>query len=350
MPRRNLPRRYRRGGGSRSSSSSGPLGYICLVMSVSIISTVILTPFLQFLPPKAADITLSICLAPALVIMLIGGILFNGVLVAGIVWYIIKYTPTILEWTLLAVITVVSGIGYSINGVLIVAVSLLWQLYTLLVYRMPPSSYFWIRWTFQARRFGWKSAEEWVESSQTLQQSNETYPTSRRSNLVKRMTSQLCEQCFQTVTKSGLLSGSFYFFTQREEWNTWTIRFKGVELAAPNEFCHLCSLLWYSIPVEKRQKITGNSLIGTNGESEDLRIKIFEAHGPRWYEEHYRYVQPYHEGDGNGYEALCDSLLIERGNTYPVCDAMAHDANQSRESEWRHKAECIRRNTVLDGI
>ncbi|KAF1948421.1 HET-domain-containing protein [Byssothecium circinans] len=292
-------------------SSLDPGEYIFLiVLASSAVSAII--PFLPFLPPKAAVIVQLIFSAPAAVGILLCAVLFSFTIAVIIVESIIKNFPTIWESTLEAVITVVSGIWYPIYGVLYVAVLLLWFMYTLFVYRMPPFSYFWIRWTFQARRFGWESAKEWVESSQALQQSDEPYPTSRRSNPVKRMTSQLCEQCSKTITKSGLLSGSFYLLTPREEWNTWSIRFKGVDLAAPNEFCHLCSLLWYSIPLETRQKITGSSLIGTNGELEGLRIKIFEAHGPRWYMEHYRYVQPYQEGGGNEYEALCDGLLIER--------------------------------------
>jgi hypothetical protein len=190
-------------------------------------------------------------------------------------------------------------------------------MYTLLVYRMPPFSYIWIRWTFQARRFGWEAAKKCVESSQAGQL-DEPYPTSRRSNPVKRMTSQLCEQCIETVTKSGLLSGSSYFFTPREEWKTWSVCLRGVDLAAPNEFCHLCSILWYSIPLEKRQRITTSSANVSTSESKGLKIKIFEAHGPRWYEEHHRYVQPYYADDDNEYETLCDGLLIERGNTYTM--------------------------------
>ncbi|ORY08782.1 heterokaryon incompatibility protein-domain-containing protein [Clohesyomyces aquaticus] len=312
LPNRNLPRRYTRRSRPGSSSSLDLCGYIGLIAFVSVVVTIIITPFLRFLPPKAAGIIVLICLAPAAVVTLVGAVFFYGAIAAVIVWSIITNSPMVLEWTFVVVCTVVFGIRYLIYGVLIVAGLLLWLMYTLFVYRMPPSSYFWIRWTFQARRFGWESAKEWVGSSQALQQSDETYPTGRRSNPVKRMTSQLCEPCFQTVTKSGLLSGSFYFFTPREEWSTWSVRFQGVDLAASNEFCHLCSLLWYSIPLETRRKITGSSLIGINGESGGLRIKIFEAHGPRWYEEHYRYVQPYQEGDGNEYEALCDSLLIER--------------------------------------
>ena len=326
LPNRNLPSRYTRRRRGRSSSSDA-FAYATLIPIVSVVLTIIITPFLRFLPSKAAAYILSICLAPALVYVVVGGVLFYGSMAVVIVWSIIKNIPTILEWTLTVVIAILSRIGYSIHGALIFATLLSSFMYTLFVYRMPPFSYFWIRWTFQARKLGWESAKEWVESSQALQQTDELYPTSHRSNPVKRMTSRLCEQCYQTVTRSGLLSGSFYFFTLREEWNTWSIRFKGVDLSAPNEFCHLCSLLWYSIPLEKRQEITRSSLIGTNGESEGLRIKIFEAHGPRWYEEHYRYVQPYHEVNGNEYEALCDSLLIEQGNTYTVCDAMAHDAD-----------------------
>ena len=182
------------------------------------------------------------------------------------------------------------------------------------VYRTPPFSCFWRRWSIQ-------------------------FPHTR-GNLVSQsphfadscMTSKSCEKCLQLVRGSRLLVGSKWFFTRNLEWHNFHLSLCDLQ-ASSQDFCHLCTIFWCSIPkhtrkaAEKADKRLEEelhsleinhlgsydfSLIDAQNhthESMRLRVKVWEKPSGRWYDNHNRYMQIY-----RGHDPLCEALLIEKGS------------------------------------
>jgi hypothetical protein len=101
-------------------------------------------------------------------------------------------------------------------------------------------------WTVPPRRFGWRSLRGFPNSHTPLL-SNGNCSEFRNCHT----TSELCQECFQIVEQSSLISGSISLFTKRVEWHKWSIPVQG----SPRMACQLCNILWYSLDTRTRTDI-----------------------------------------------------------------------------------------------
>jgi len=156
---------------------------------------------------------------------------------------------------------------------------------------LPPFCYFWEFWTIQLRRFGWTPPKRCHES-------DAIWVSDDYRNLETVTTSTMCTECYRVISQSGLIVGSPVFLTGRTEWHKWTIFFQDLQLAKSRTPCHLCNILWYSIPEAERRNFvdTNGTLPGfsnTGIDKAELYIRIWEGRTDRWYKTFPRYLQLY---------------------------------------------------------
>lgn len=170
------------------------------------------------------------------------------------------------------------------------------------IYRTPPLTYFWQHYTFQLPRFGWHSLNGSISSQLQDVVDNDHCKTS-----------QLCSLCLRIVEESDLLVGSSKILTRRIEYHTWLVHLRGVDLYGSEQAsCHMCNILWYSLPVQFREQVVGGHNFGSqlvrpppsvpepgvlrSSDSEvervvQLNVQIWEDFEGSWYDDHLRFMK-----------------------------------------------------------
>lgn len=70
-------------------------------------------------------------------------------------------------------------------------------------------------------------------------------------------TSKLCQECYNIIERSRLISGSFCLFTRRVEWFKWVVSVQCSDFRTSRRSCQLCHVLWYSLDEQERLKLAG---------------------------------------------------------------------------------------------
>ena len=188
---------------------------------------------------KAARVTYYVLLAPPALICVALALLVIFFLLQGIG----KALERIFEW---------AGDSLSLKGTLSIFVAVA----EITLFVAPPLGFFWKFWTIQRRLLGYKPPNRCRQtdaSSETTDASSSPYTPDTTIT-----TSTLCTECYQIITQSGLIAGSRFFFTKRNEWHRWTAAYTGIQLEGLQAACHLCNLLWYSIPEDSRKALVDN--------------------------------------------------------------------------------------------
>lgn len=161
------------------------------------------------------------------------------------------------------------------------------------------------RWTTTPRRFRWRSLRRFADSQTSLLLDD------RWSNShVYHTTSNLCQDCFQVVEQSSLISGSMSVFTRRLEWHQWRIPLEASNLFPSRRACHLCNVLWYSIKRETRDSLMVN--IGANGPF--LWLTIWKDDSRRWFSDARYIVKVFgHHNQPTSRRQLTGELSIREG-------------------------------------
>jgi len=137
---------------------------------------------------------------------------------------------------------------------------------------------FWHHWAITPRRLGWRSLPNFPDSrTPLLSEASCSHDC--------RTTSKLCQQCFQIVAQSNLLSGSLSIFTRRLEWHKWVIPLQSYEFSQSLRSCQLCNILWYSLDEQTRVRLTALSSARPriNDASLWLWLGIWKDHNGRYY-------------------------------------------------------------------
>lgn len=227
---------------------------------------------------------------------------------------------------LLGVISIWQPLQLHLFGLILtytIVVSFLWALLCgcldVDVYRTPPFCYFWRRWTIRFPRRGYhRSSDKGINFADSC------------------MTNKLCERCLQLVRESGLLVGSKWLLTRSLEWHNSHISLRELQISS-QEFCHLCTIFWCSIPESRRQATEEADArleeelhaleinhLGSYDfspievqdrifQSMRLRVRVWEEPSGHWHDEQAQYMQLY-----RGEDSLCKELRIEEGSTH-VC-------------------------------
>lgn len=180
----------------------------------------------------------------------------------------------------------------------------------LCVFWTPPLIFSWRQgWTIQTPRYGWQSSH--------IPQQSDSRHSGDNSKSEYRTSSNLCRECSRIVHQSGLLVGSIFILTPGLEWHNWPVSLRGIDLKFPQNFCHLCNILWSSIPEPTRRAIADESNPGTYGTFQNqvdkpvtLRLKIWDDGIDRWYPVNRRFMQV-HQGE----KPLCHVFEISKGNS-----------------------------------
>lgn len=144
--------------------------------------------------------------------------------------------------------------------------SLFWRLVVVFVYkaiRAPSYVRYRLRRfrklsTFTSLRWGWRSLPNFPNDQTPLLSGPGCYHDCRT-------TSKLCQECFQIIEKSGLISGSISSVTSRVEWHRWDIPLLSRHYEASRDSCQLCNILWYSLEEQTRLTFTGSSPLRLDG-------------------------------------------------------------------------------------
>lgn len=138
--------------------------------------------------------------------------------------------------------------------------------------------------TIPPRRIGWMSLPAFPDSETPLLSN---LASARRHDAY--LTSRLCQECMQLVEHSKILSGSFYPIVKRVEWHLWPVQHQGLELETSKRTCHLCNVLWYSLP--KQYLASHAPLLYGNVQRHQLWIKVWKEQNIHSFDQDRFYLQ-----------------------------------------------------------
>jgi hypothetical protein len=183
--------------------------------------------------------------------------------------------------------------------------------------------HFWQEYTVSFHRFRWRSIRGFPDSETPLL-------SEAGCSHDCQTTSKLCQECFQIVDRSRLLSGSFYIFTRRTEWYEWDIPLRGSEFTVSKRSCQLCNILWYSLDEQTRRRL---ATITPRSDLPDaypcLWVSIWKEENGRYYISLFDNYASQPENRHN----ICKSLEIKEGSS-TAQDSYSWNADFYRVPEW----------------
>ncbi|KAF4633316.1 hypothetical protein G7Y89_g4802 [Cudoniella acicularis] len=197
------------------------------------------------------------------------------------------------------------------------------EIFKIFIYKTPPFRYLWQRWTTQPWRFGWQSLNELPRGGEKPQSDDDL-------RFSRRTTSRLCGDCLGVVGQSGLLAGSMGIFVRREEWHDWRVSLRGLNLDSSREFCHLCNILWLSVPEAVRADLVHHGGQICQTVQLELRLRLWEdSNDPLWYDNRCRYMELY-----SGENKLCNKFKISK-------ESLQEESPTINLPLWTGSDECI---------
>ncbi|KAF1966583.1 hypothetical protein BU23DRAFT_603488 [Bimuria novae-zelandiae CBS 107.79] len=172
-------------------------------------------------------------------------------------------------------------------------------------------------WTIAPLRLSWRSYQVLSDSRTPLLSD----PVLSGEDVF--FTSRLCKECLRIVQDSSLISGSRVPLVRRVEWHECTFHFQGVKSSGT---CHMCRIMWFSIPTYRRIAIVSNAerASGTRNtwHKIKLNLSITKEAEAGWFARGQLFLQAFHEKDRQLKE-LCERI--------PIVEVLASESTGSTQ-------------------
>jgi hypothetical protein len=157
-------------------------------------------------------------------------------------------------------------------------------------------------------RLGWRSLRGYADLGTPLLSGTECPHTCQT-------TSKLCQECFQIVENSRLISGTFYIFTPHTEWHKWDIPVRGSEFTASRRSCQLCHILWNSLHERTRIRLTHTIPRRDLADASWLWVSIWKDEIGRCYMSLFDEPWPWYASRPENRHNLCKAIEITEGSS-----------------------------------